>query len=78
MEWVGELRSSDSLIQCNGRISTLLEALGLEVLDGREQLEEGPGQTVLQRLNLVIGRAGEVLGTIAIEARRDPSLPPAF
>ncbi|MCK4305498.1 MAG: hypothetical protein KAY24_14775 [Candidatus Eisenbacteria sp.] len=78
MEWVGRLRSSESLIQWNARVSAGIQSLGMDVLEGREEILERVGQWPLQRLTLVVGSGGETLATVIVETSRSPNLPPPF
>jgi hypothetical protein len=78
MEWEGCLPSAESLVQWNARVSAGIEGLGLQVLDGREEVISRAGKWPLQRLTLIVGGAGEILATIVIETSRSPDLPPPF
>lgn len=78
MEWIGQVSSSESLVQWNAQVSAGIRGLGLEVLEGREEVVTRPGKWPLQRLTLVVGAAGEALATIIVETTRSPTLPAAF
>jgi len=78
MVWTGTLEPAESVVQWNARISAGVESLGLEILEGREEILTRPRGRPLTRLTLVVGDAGEVLATLVVEAVRSPSLPPAF
>ncbi len=78
LEWLGRLPSSQSLVQWNARVSAGIRALGMEVLEGQEDIIERPGSWPLQRLTLVVGEAGEMLATIVVETTRSPETPMPF
>ncbi len=78
MVWTGTLGPPETLVQWNARISAGVEALGLEILEGREEILTRSRGRPLGRLTLVVGDAGEILATIVVEAVRPPALPPAF
>ncbi len=78
MVWDGRLPAEESLIQWNARVSAGVQALGLEVLEGREEIIHNAGKWPLQRLTLVIGHAGRVVATLMVETTRSPSLPAPF
>jgi len=78
LTWQGELAGRESLVRWNSRVSGEIEALGLEVLSGTEQLIERRGRFPLQRLRLTVGVGEETLATVVVETTRSPSLPPVF
>lgn len=78
MSWTGAIDTSESLLQWNARVAAGIEALGLQVLEGREEivdLARGGGRA---QLTLVIGTAEEVVATLVVEAVRPRTTPPAF
>jgi hypothetical protein len=78
MRWIGRLPATRSLIQWNADVTSGIRSLDLEVLEGREEVIPRPGRWPLQRLTLVVGGNGEVLGEVVIETTRSPSLPLVF
>ena len=78
MQWTGAIDASESLMQWNARVTAGVEGMGLEVIEGREEILELVKGGTRARLTLVIGSTEEVLATLAVEAVRPRSTPPAF
>jgi len=76
--WEGRIEGGETLIHWNARMSAAIEALGLEVLDAREELLERRGRQPMQRLTLRLGLAGETTAVVLVETARSAALPPAF
>jgi len=77
-EWSGKLRGEESMVHWNARVSAAIEAAGMQVREGTEELIERQGGGTLQRLTLEVGSGAETLATIVVETRRSPYLPPTF
>ncbi len=77
-QWQGRLRGEESLVRWNARITGAVEAAGLQVLQGTEELSDRRGRWPVQRLTLRIGTDGNALATVVVETARSPALPPAF
>jgi hypothetical protein len=77
-EWRGTIPAETGLVRWNAGLTTALQAAGLEVLSGREELTERKGRWPQQRLTLEVGAAGEHLATVVVETTRNPALPAAF
>jgi hypothetical protein len=77
-EWRGKLPEKESLVHWNARISAAIEAAGLQVQSGTEELLERENGSPVQRLTLEVGGGGERLARIVVETRRSPYLPPSF
>lgn len=78
MHWFGEVPSSESLVQWHARLSAAIRGMGLEILEGEEEITPQPRAWPSQRLTLAIGDGGELLATIVIETTRSPALPEVF
>ncbi len=78
LSWTGAIDGSESLLQWNARITAGVEKLGLQVLEGREEIVNPARGAARARLTLVIGTAEEVLANLVIEADRSRATPPAF
>lgn len=78
MSWTGAIDVSESLLQWNARVTAGVEKLGLQVLEGQEEIVDLARGGARARLTLIIGTAEEVLATLVVEAARPRETPPAF
>jgi hypothetical protein len=77
--WEGRLPNSESLVQWNARITDGIEAIGLQVLSGQEEIVHRKNRQPLQRLTMTIGEeTGEFLTTVMVEIVRSDNLPSVF